>query len=717
MLAELSPNQDRALMRHHPASLDPLFRPQSIALIGASDDVARIGGRPLRYLREGGFKGAVYPVNPKRDIVQGIKSYSSVAALSEVPDVAILAVPAQGTVEAVRDCAERGVKAAVVFSAGFAEASEQGRLAQDQIAGIARESGMRVLGPNCLGLFNAGIGYYGTFSAILDAAFVAPGPLAVVSQSGAYGSHVAHLARQRGFGIGYWITTGNECDIDVAEALRWIIDQPDVKVVMAYAEGIRDRDTFIEALEVARAKEKAVVFLKVGRSDVGAQAVSSHTAALAGSDAVFDAALRQYGAYRARTTAEHLDVAYACARGLYPAGNRFGIFTLSGGFGIQMADDASACGLDVAPMPEAAQHELKAMLPYASPRNPVDATAQALTDLPLMTSYIAAMLEKGGYHLFAGIFGSGPASPTFSAKLRGALRAATAGHQGGVMALSMSAPAEIVRAYEDDGFLIFEDGTALVNALSALVWFRRSFDAATAARTAPGAAMRVALPDGALSEHEAKSLLRAAGIPFSQEVLVRPDQDAGAAAAAIGFPVVVKICSPDIAHKTEIGGVIVGPRTEAAARDAAGTILSRARDQRPDARIDGVIVSPMITGGVETIAGVVRDPTFGPVVMFGLGGVFVEVLKDVTFRVAPFDVAEAQRMIREIRGFALLEGVRGAPPADVDALAAMLSRLSHFAADNADEIESIDLNPVLAMPRGEGVVPLDALLVPRGFGS
>lgn len=671
----------------------------------------------MRYLCEGGFKGAVYPVNPKRDTVQGIRSYDSVAALPEVPDVAILAVPAQGTVQALRDCADRKVKAAVVFSAGFAEAGEQGRLAQDQIAGIARESGMRVLGPNCLGLFNAGIGYYGTFSAILDAAFVEPGPIAVVSQSGAYGSHIAHLARQRGLGIGQWITTGNECDIDVAEALRWVIDQPDVKVVMAYAEGIRDRDTFIEALEVARAKEKAIVFLKVGRSDVGAQAVSSHTAALAGSDAVFDAVLRQYGAYRARTTAEHLDVTYACARGLYPAGNRFGIFTLSGGFGIQMADDASACGLDVAPMPEAAQDELKAMLPYASPRNPVDATAQALTDLPLMTSYIAAMLEKGGYHLFAGIFGSGPASPTFSASLRRVLRTATAGHQGRILALSMSAPPEIVRAYEDDGFLIFEDGSALVNALAALVWFRRSFDAAKQASTAPTAGSRIAPPDGALSEYQAKSLLQAAGIAFPKEVLVRPDEDAGAAAAAIGFPVVVKISSPDIAHKTEIGGVIVGPRDEAQAREAARTVLSRASAKRPDARIEGVIVSPMIRGGVETIVGVVRDPSFGPVVMFGLGGVLVEVLKDVTFRVAPFDVAEAQRMIREIRGFAVLEGVRGAPPADVDALAAMLSRLSQFAADNADVIESIDLNPVLVMPRGEGVVPLDALLVPCGAAS
>jgi acetate---CoA ligase (ADP-forming) len=695
------------------ASLATLFAPRSVALVGASENVARIGGRPLRYLRDGGFKGAVYPVNPNRDTVQGFKSYASVRALPETPDVAILAVPAAGTLAAIRECADRNVRAAIVFSAGFAETGEAGRALQHEIGAIARESGMRVLGPNCLGIFNAAIGYYGTFSQILDIEFIRPGPVAVVSQSGAYGSHIAHLARQRGLGIGHWITTGNECDIDVAEALRWIVDQPDVNVVMAYAEGIGNRDVFLDALETARAKEKAIVFMKVGRSEVGAHAVSSHTAALAGSDAVFDAALRQYGAYRARTTAEQLDVAYACARGIYPAGNRLGIFTLSGGFGIQMADDASLAGLDVAAMPEAAQDELKAMLPYASPRNPVDATAQALTDLPLMTNYIGAMLDKGGYDLFAGIFGSGPASPSFAASLRQALQAATAGREGCILSLTMSAPPEIVHSYEADGFLIFEGGSALVNALAALVHFRRSFDAAKRRPVAVADAMRVELSGAALSEQEAKAILRGAGIRFPKEALARTDQDAGAVAAAVGFPVVAKISSPDIPHKTEIGGVIVGLKDEDQARDAARLILARARQKCPDARIDGVALSQMITGGVETIAGVVQDPIFGPVVMFGLGGIFVEVLKDVTFRVAPFDAAEAQRMIREIRGFAVLEGIRGAPSADVDALASMLAALSRFAAANAGTIESVDLNPVLVMPAGEGVVALDALLVPR----
>lgn len=693
-------------------SISALLAPNSVALVGASDDVTRIGGRPLRYLRESGFAGAVYPVNPKRETVQGLKAYASIGVLPQAPDVAILAVPAAATVQAVQECAERGVKAAIVFSAGFAETDEAGRAMQEEMVRIARGYGMRLLGPNCLGVFNSSIGFYGTFSAMLDSGLVTPGPIGIVSQSGAYGSHLMYLARLRGLGMNHLVTTGNECDINVAEALRWMVEQPDVNVVMAYAEGIRDRDTFIEALEVARERRKAIVFMKVGRSEVGAHAVSSHTAALAGSDAVFDAVFRQYGVWRASTTAEQIDIAAACSRGVYPRSNSLGIFTMSGGFGIQMADDAETAGLDVKPMPEKAQQELKAMLPYASPVNPVDATAQAVTDLPLMTSFISAMLEKGDYGFFAGIFGSGPASPTFSGKLRQALETAAAASRDTIMALTMTAPDEIVRTYEDKGFIVAQDGSALMKTLGAMVHFKESFDLAASRKPDLSPGEKIALSGESLSEREAKPILAKAGVTFPKEALIKPGDDAGVVSASVGFPVVLKISSPDIAHKTEIGGVIVGVKDEAEAREAAATIFARAREKRPDAHIEGILVSPMISGGVEIIAGVVRDPAFGPVVMFGLGGVFVEVLKDVTFRAAPFDVPEAHRMIREIRGFAMLEGVRGAAPSDVDALAEMLSALSVFAAANADTVESIDLNPVRVMEKGKGVVALDALIVP-----
>src|SRR5690606_33452375 len=379
---------------------------------------------------------------------------------------------------------------------------------------------------------------------------------------------------------------------------------------------------------------------------------------------------------------------------------------------IQMADDAEENGLKVAPMPADVQAELKALLPYASPKNPVDATAQAVTDLPLMTQYMRSMIERGGYDIFSAVLQSGPNSKTYGPRLIEALDAATAGAKDLVKAATMSVPREVEKQFEDRGFIVHEDGSALMKAIGALNQFRESFEQATV-RKALEPMQKIAIPREVVSEHAAKKLLSHAGIEFPHEELVAPDGDVGAAAARVGFPVVLKISSPDIAHKTEVGGVVVNVRSEDEAREAAAGILARAQDKVPGARIEGIVVTPMIGQGVETIAGVSRDPVLGPVVMCGLGGVFVEVLKDVTFRAAPFDVDEAHRMIREIRGYSMLEGVRGAEPSDVNALAELLSKLSRFAAAHAEEIEGIDLNPVRVMPKGQGVKVLDALIIPR----
>lgn len=693
---------------HLTDTLSSLLAPASLALVGASDDVSRIGGRPLRYLREAGFGGAVYPVNPKRGRVQGLKAYPDIVSLPEVPETAILALPAASTLAAVEACGDAGVASATIFTAGFAEMGDEGRKLQDRIVDTARDAGMRLLGPNCLGVFNPRAQYYGTFSVIFDGELMKPGSVGVVSQSGAYGSHLAHLARKRGLGISKWITTGNEADVDVAEALHWMADDPETNVIMAYAEGVKDRDLFVHALERARANRKAVVFMKTGRSSVGAEAAASHTAALAGSDAVFDAVLRQYGVFRAATTAEQIDVAYACASGRYPEGDKIGIFTMSGGFGIQLADDAEAAGLDVAPMPEPAQAELLEALPYASPRNPVDVTAQAVSEMELLTQAVTAMIARGGYDMSAGILGTGPASPTFSRRLREALMAAVPEDTDIVRGLTMSAPETAVREYEKDGFLVFEDGTALARAFGALAGFAASFERPEVDRRALRM-MPVDLPDGPVSEAGAKAILSEAGITFPQERLVTTARDAAEAALAFGGPVVLKICSPDILHKTELGGVAVNLAPDAV-EDAARDMFARVETAAPQARIEGLLVAPMAGEGVETIVGVSRDPVLGPVVMFGLGGVFVEVLRDVTFRAAPFDVDEAHRMIREIRGYALLEGVRGGGRADVDALARLLSDLSRFAHAHRDRVIGIDLNPVRVMPEGQGVAALDALI-------
>ncbi len=695
-----------------PSSLDPFFTPASVAIIGASDDAARIGGRPLRYLREYGFAGRVYPINPKRETVQGVKAYPDLASLPETPDVALIAVPAGMVGEAIAACVARGVKAGILFSAGFAEADEAGAREQERLVALAREGGMRLLGPNCLGSFCTTSGFYGTFSAILDARKPQDGDLAIVTQSGAYGSHMAFLVGQRGLGISHFLTTGNEGDVDVAEGLLWVATRSPAKVILAYVEGIKRADLFVAALREARARGKAVIIMKVGRSAVGQEAVASHTAALAGADPVYDAMFRQYGAYRARTTAEQVDLAYACSRGLYPKGNRLGIFTMSGGFGIQMADAAEDAGLDVAPMPEAVQAELRALLPYASPRNPVDATAQALTDLDIMRQYLGKMLSDGEYDIVLSIFGSAPASPSFGEKLMQVLEATARSRPDKLFVITATIPAALERRLEKSGILVFQDGHDAIHAAASLhrmaTLFARSEDTP---QTAPPLAL--GLKGQTLSESAAKALLSRHGVTFPPEHVVTSAAAAAEAASAIGFPVVMKIVSPDIAHKTEIGGVLLNLADEQAARDGFDTLMSRVKAARPDAALEGVLVAPMLTGGVEVIAGVHTDPVFGPVVLFGLGGVFVEVLKDVTFRRAPFGRDEALRMIDEIRGRAMLDGVRGAPPSDIDALADLLAALSRFAHAARDEIEGIDLNPVLVRAKGHGALALDALVITR----
>ncbi len=692
-------------------TLDCLFWPKSVAILGASDDPTRISGRPVRYLIEAGLKGEIYPVNPNRETVQGLKAYPSLAAVPATPDIALVAVPADATEAAIRHCVEKGVRGAVIFSAGYAENGEEGLAIQQRITAIAREGGLRLLGPNCLGVFNTQIGFFGTFTQSLDREMPKPGPLGIISQSGAYGSHTAYLARRRGIGINYWITTGNEADVDVSECLEWMAGQPDVKVIMLYVEGVRDGARFRAALELAHRNRKPVVVMKVGRSEVGAKAATSHTASLAGSDAIYDALFKQYGVHRATTTEEQIDVAYACARGILPKGNRLGVVTLSGGAGVLICDSAERHGLDVAPMPLAAQKKLKALLPFASVENPVDTTAQALNDMALLAKNMEVILDEGGYDALIGFFTTVPNTRTLSGPLKKAIADGCARFPDRLIALSMIGDDEVVRDYERSGFLTFEDPDRCVAALAALTRIAQAFDRDVAM---PAIAPAAAIPRQPMSEYAAKALLGAAGVPFLAERLVGTSQAAADAADAIGFPVVMKIVSPDIEHKTEIGGVLIGVADRASVAAGFDTLIQRATQHRPDAVIEGVLVAPMAKQGVETIIGVTRDPVFGPAVMFGLGGVHVEVLKDVTFRLAPFGRDEALRMIDEIRGRAMLAGVRGAPASDVDALADMLVSVSAFAAAHRDDIETIDLNPVLVLPVGQGVVALDALVTPRG---
>lgn len=691
--------------------LKRLLQPTSIAIIGASEEPSRIGGRPLAYLLAAGYRGAIYPVNPKRSTVQGLAAYPSIGDVPGTVDLAIIAVSANQVVDAVRDCASRGVGAAVIFSAGFAETGATGAELQERVAAIARDSGMRVLGPNCLGLYNTEIGSYPTFTTTLDRGMPPIGNLSVVSQSGAFGSHLFYAAVGRGMGMRYWISTGNEADVDVAECLQWVAEDPGTDVIMAYTEGVKHAGRFIAALEAARAQRKPVIFMKVGRSELGAAAVSSHTAALAGADEVYGSVLRQHGAYRANTAEEMIDIAYAASRKIYPATRRLGLITISGGVGALMADDAADRGMEVPPMPEDAQRRLKELVPFASPRNPIDMTAQPFNDINLVARYLEIMLREGNYDSVVAFFTSVAGSPAIAEPLRLAIRDLRRIRPDCLFVLSALISDELRAAYESDGIPVFEDPTRAVAAVAALAAFSQAFQLNSQQRISKTQAAKK-LP-AAVGELEAKRLLADWRIPILEERLARTDAEAVAAFRDLDGPVVLKIASPDIAHKTEIGGVLLDLKDADAVRNGFNDLIRRAKVQVPEARIDGVLVAPYVTGGVETILGIKRDPVFGPVVVFGLGGVFVEVLQDVALRLAPVDRAQALEMIGEIKGRAILEGARGRPAGDIDALADALVNLSQFAAAYADELESVDINPFVVLPRGKGGFALDALIVRR----
>ena len=694
------------------SGLDALFNPRSVAVIGATEDPTRIGGRPLCYLKKSGFQGDIWPVNPRRDRVQGIEARPNIAEVPGAVDVAIVAVPAANTVPTIEDCAARGVGAAVVFTSGFAETDAVGAARQRRMGEIARTSGMRILGPNCLGVYNAATGFFATFTTTLDIYRPEPGPVAIVSQSGAYGSHLGLLARRRRIGVGLWVTTGNECDVTVPECIAWMATHPEIRVVAAYAEGMRDGDALLSSLDAVRASGKCVFFTKTGRTKVGAEAARSHTAALAGEDTVFDSMLAQHGVVRTDSTEEMLDAAYAASFGALPSNRRVGLMTISGGAGVMMADEATVQGLEVSPMPQAAQRRLKEKLSFCTPRNPVDITAQVFNAPHLVGAFLDAMLDEGDYSAIV-IFFTYVASVEFMAKpTLTAIARARERHPDRPILMAMVGSDEAVAPYEALNVPVFEDPVRAVRTVSALARVReglarRPYARTDAAAHAPGNLYT----GGRLDEYEAMNLLASWGIPVVGARAASNVEEAARAVGSFGSPVAMKILSPDIEHKSEAGGVTLGITSERAAAEH-DALVARARAYDAGAEIRGTLVAPMVSG-VECILGMRRDPVFGPVVMVGSGGVLAEVLDDVSFRRAPIDEVEATRMIGELTGGRVLEGIRGRPRCDIAALAAAVAALSRFAVAHADTVDSVDVNPFVVLPAGEGGLAIDALIVGR----
>jgi len=692
-------------------ALSVLFEPNAVAVVGASGDPSRIGGRPVAYCKQLGFRGPIYPVNPNRETVQGLQAYPDIDSLPEEVELFVMAVPAAQVPEALERAAAKGARAAVVFSSGFGETGEAGAELQQALVEAAARTGVRVLGPNALGLFCNRSGLAPTFSTFLEGQRPAPGNLAIVSQSGAYGAHLAMLARKRRIGLSHFITTGNECDITVAECIHHLAGDPEVGVIACYSEGVQDGRAFLEALLAARAAGKPVVIIKVGSSPAGQEAARSHTASVAGDDAVFDAAVRFGGAERVHDTQAFIDLIYTLSRHPPLSGRRLGVLTMSGGAGVLMADAASANGLELPPLPDDPRRWLEERIPFGSAANPVDTTAQAVNDMSLVRDALRAMLDQGGFDAVVSFFMSWPASPTIGPDLKAAIAQGIEGFDDRTVAIALNAGEDVKADFDDAGMLVFDDPTFAVEALAASARIGERLRAPVP-ELPPLAAGRARVPAGRLDESETAELLREAGVPMTAYRVAATPEEAADAAGALGFPVAVKVLSPDVAHKSDAGGIALNLGDGDAVREGAEAVLAAVARSHPDAAVRGVLVAPMAAEGSDLILGGRVDPVFGPVVVCGLGGVFVELFNDVAIDIAPVSEARAEALLRRLRAWPLLQGARGRPRADVPAAAAAVAAFSRFLADNADWLSSVEVNPLRVLPEGKGTVGLDALIVP-----
>ena len=695
------------------SGLDAMMRARSVAVIGASSDAVKIGGKPVALMKEH-FQGSIVPINPNRPEILGLKAAKSISDLDEMPDLAVVAVGAKLAEGAIEECLQAGVRSIVLFSAGFGEIDEAGREAQERIAATCRAAGARLLGPNSLGLINFHTGLYATFSAALDNVWPRKGTVGIASQSGAVGTYIMALAAEAGIGFSHFIATGNEADVDVADCIEWLAGDADTRVIVAYMEGCRDGERLKRALEAARLARKPVIAIKPGSSEQGLAAVKSHTGSLAGSKQVFDAVLAAYGAWSAHTIEEAVDIALAASTGKLPAGEDAIIITPSGGVGIMMADACAEANIALPPLDTTAAEEIRALLPLASTGNPVDTTAQVSNDIRLYGQVIDIVATRADVPILFIFMAHMGKTPSVTDVLKPMLREVAKNHPDRVMAIVTRAAADFRAEMTDAGFIVFEDPNRAVTAVSALTHFARHFARPARHQDAGSATDQATLAKAAADPASGAALLAALGIPDLPSRLAETVEAAVACAGEIGWPVVLKISSPDIQHKTEVGGVVLSIRDEAALRDAWARMMADVRRHAPDARISGATIAPMLTGGIETIVGSQNDPDFGPVVMFGLGGTMAEALKDVVFAPAPVDTEQAQEMIGAIRGSALFDGWRGAPPADREALAQAIVAGSRFAAANRDTVESLEVNPFVALPKGG--TSLDMLLQLRTPG-
>ncbi|MGO3125210.1 MAG: acetate--CoA ligase family protein [Advenella sp.] len=690
-------------------TLNSLFSPKSIAILGASNTAGKSGAVPIALLLEAGYAGKIYPVNPRQDTIYDLPCHACLSDIDDAIDLVIVAVPAAHVLAALEKSRPGQISNAVIFSSGFAEVGDAGFQLQQQLRAFAQERHIRLLGPNCLGFINVRTHTYATFSPAPLNGRLPAGDVGMVTQSGAFGAYAYCLARERHLGLSCWISTGNESDLDVADCIQWLVDDPDTNVIMAYIEGCKNGDKLKRALAAANNASKPVVVTKIGRTNSGALAAASHTAALAGDDAVYDALFKQYGAIRAYTIEEFFNVGQALSK--WPrrsANHNLAIISISGGVGALMADEADEHRLNLPTPPDEVKARLLARIPFAGANNPVDVTGHALTDLSILLDTSRDLLSTGNYGALAIFLAAAGSSETLWPYLQELVSVLHTEYPDIPLTISALLPPERKNVLQQSGSMVFADPSVAIRTLSRIMRHRPAMIPAVTDEQSS-----VSPPEGvgALNEADSLALLNNATIPVIPFAVANSASEAQAIARRWNSPAVMKIVSADILHKSDVGGVKLGIKGDQAVSHAYDDILSSVQSKMPQAKIDGVLVAPMRNGGIECIMGVHRDAVFGPVVMFGLGGIFVEILKDVSFRLAPFDRGQALSMIQEIRATALLSGARGQGPADIAALADTLVALSRLAYEQREYIESIDINPILALPEGQGVLALDGVII------
>jgi len=700
--------------------LEAFFKPRSVAVIGASREEGKVGHRILRNLVDSGFKGGLYPVNPNAEEILGYKCYGSVRDVDDDVELAVIAVPAKLVPRIAEDCGRKGVKGLIVISAGFSETGREGTLLEKELVAKCREYGMRMQGPNCLGFISSGNGLNASFASTMPT----PGSVSIVSQSGALGSAILNWSRLSGVGLANFISVGNEADLTTADFLEALVDEENTRVVGIYVEGVKNGERFIE---VARSlsRRKPVVALKAGTTEVGVRAVSSHTGSLAGSDTAFSAAFRKAGVLRVNTMKEFFDLLSAFEDQPLPRGSGVMVVTNGGGPGILAVDACEKMGLDLPLLEQDLREKLSNQLPpHASVNNPLDVLGDA--DEKRYRIALEAALSSRAVHSVIVI--STPQAMTPSEEVARVVVETRSRFEKPVAAVFMgfdneSPTIRILREGKIPNYDFPEPAAFALRRMYdySLMLSQPEEQAATLTDVDDEAVARVIARVEAegrinLSSEEAFEIASAYRIPVPKARIARDAAEAREIADSIGYPVAVKVVSPDILHKTDMGCVILDVKTPKEVTGAYELIMRRARAAMPQARILGALIQKMAPPGREVIVGSVRDPQFGPLIMFGLGGIYVNFLRDVSYRLAPLTFSEAVEMVSETKAYTLLKGVRGEPPSDLGSVIGVVVRLSQLMC-RFRKLMEMEINPLFAYEEGKGCMAVDirgTLSKPRG---